>query len=129
MPMTREKTDAYIAILKEELLVAMGCTEPIAIAYGASILRKTLGRDPERVCARLSGNIIKNVKSVIVPATGGLHGIGAAIAAGIVAACPERHLEVLSVLQQKDQPKIAEFLNTCDIAVMEMQSPIPSIWS
>ncbi len=123
MPLTKEKTDAYIAILKEELLVAMGCTEPIAIAYGASILRKTLGREPERVCARLSGNIIKNVKSVIVPATGGLHGIEAAVAAGIIASCPERQLEVLSALCQEDQPRIADFLNTCAIAIEEMESP------
>ena len=123
MPLPKEKTEAYIAILKEELLVAMGCTEPIAIAYAASILRSTLGCAPEKIRARLSGNIIKNVKSVIVPATGGLHGIEAAIAAGIVAACPERQLEVLSVLRHEDQVKIAEFLNTCKMSVEEMESP------
>jgi len=123
MPLTKEKADAYTAILKEELLVAMGCTEPIAIAYAASILRKTLGHNPEKICAKLSGNIIKNVKSVIVPATGGLHGIEAAVAAGIIAACPERQLDVLSALQKADQPKIAKLLNSCKIAVEEMESP------
>ena len=123
MPLPKEKTDAYIAILNEELLVAMGCTEPIAIAYAASILRCTLGCAPEKIRARLSGNIIKNVKSVIVPATGGLHGIEAAVAAGIVAACPERQLEVLSVLRHEDQVKIAEFLTSCKMSVEEMESP------
>ena len=123
MPISKEKSDAYIAILKEELLVAMGCTEPIAIAYAASILRNVLGMEPERITARLSGNIIKNVKSVIVPATGGLHGIEAAIAAGVVAACPERQLEVLSVLSKDDQIEISKFLRDCKIIVDEMESP------
>ena len=123
MSLPKEKTDAYIAILKEELLVAMGCTEPIAIAYAASILRSTLDCVPEAIRARLSGNIIKNVKSVIVPATGGLHGIEAAIAAGIIAACPERQLEVLSVLRHEDQGKIAVFLSKCKMQVEEMESP------
>ena len=123
MPLTKEKNEAYIAILKEELLVAMGCTEPIAIAYAAAIVRDALGEVPGEIRARLSGNIIKNVKSVIVPATGGLHGIEAAVAAGIVAACPERQLEVLSVLRKEDQKKIAEFLSTCKIVVEEMESP------
>ena len=96
-------TAAYTGILQEELMVAMGCTEPIAIAYGASILRATLGRDPENIRILLSGNIIKNVKSVIVPATGGLHGIEAAVAAGIVANAPQLRLEVLSSLDEAKQ--------------------------
>ena len=116
---------AYTAILKEELLVAMGCTEPIAIAYAASILRKTLEAEPEVLRARLSGNIIKNVKSVIVPATGGLHGIEAAIAAGLVAACPERKLEVLTMLRKEDQKEIADLLKTCRFQLEEMDSPHP----
>ena len=123
MPLSKELCDAYKAILREELLVAMGCTEPIAIAYAASILRKTLGNQPEFVRANLSGNIIKNVKSVIVPATGGLHGIEAAIAAGIIANAPEKELEVLTVLKQEDQHDIAAFLSNCAIKVEEMQSP------
>lgn len=113
---------AYTAILQEELLVAMGCTEPIAIAYGASILRKTLGADPQTVQARLSGNIIKNVKSVIVPATGGLHGIEAAIAAGVISASPEKRLEVLAVLKNEDQAKIKDFLKKCSFTVDEMET-------
>ena len=123
MPLSKELTQAYTQILKEELLVAMGCTEPIAIAYAAAILRKTLGCEPERIEAKLSGNIIKNVKSVIVPATGGLHGIEAAIAAGIIAACPEKELEVLTALKPEDQRRIAAFLTGCAFSVGEMESP------
>lgn len=113
---------AYNDILKEELLVAMGCTEPIAIAYAASILRKALGCEPESVQAKLSGNIIKNVKSVIVPATGGLHGIESAIAAGIAANAPEKELEVLTVLKPGDQDAIRGILGRCSITVEEMAS-------
>lgn len=61
----------YLAILKEELVQATGCTEPIAIAYAAARLRNILGKEPEKIRAEVSGNIIKNVKSVIVPNTGG----------------------------------------------------------
>ena len=86
---------AYTEILREELKPAMGCTEPIAIAYASSILRHAMGKVPSSARILLSGNIIKNVKSVIVPATGGMHGIEAAVAAGIVAGCPDRKLEVL----------------------------------
>ena len=82
----------YEAILIAELRPAMGCTEPIAIAYASSILAKCLGGTPSKITARFSGNIIKNVKSVIVPATGGRHGINAAIAAGIVSCRPDKRL-------------------------------------
>ena len=112
----------YTEILKEELLPAMGCTEPIAIAYAASILRHAIGCDPERICVGLSGNIIKNVKSVIVPATGGLHGISAAVAAGIVAACPEKQLEVLCTLDEKDQEKISDLLNSVPVEIHELST-------
>lgn len=89
-------TDAYIAILREELQLATGCTEPIAIAYCAARLRDILGAAPERIDAEVSGNILKNVKSVVVPNTGGLKGINAAIAAGIVAGETDRVLQVIS---------------------------------
>ena len=72
---TRQKYQDYINVLKEELIPAMGCTEPIAIAYAGAIAREHLGCLPERVEIEVSGNIIKNVKSVIVPNTGGLRGI------------------------------------------------------
>ena len=115
-------TAAYTGILQEELMVAMGCTEPIAIAYGASILRATLGRDPDNIRILLSGNIIKNVKSVIVPATGGLHGIEAAVAAGIVANAPQLRLEVLSSLDEAKQSLIKDFMARCSFTVEEMQT-------
>ena len=114
--------NAYTGILKEELMVAMGCTEPIAIAYGASIVRSTLGCDPEHIRILLSGNIIKNVKSVIVPATGGLHGIEAAVAAGIVANAPQLRLEVLSQLDESKQQRLRAFLESCRFTVEEMQT-------
>ena len=116
---------AYTDILKEELLVAMGCTEPIAIAYAASILSMTLGTQPEKIRADLSGNIIKNVKSVIVPATGGLHGIEAAISAGIIAARPQLQLEVLTALKPENQPEIAAFLEKCSFELKEMDTIHP----
>ena len=114
---------SYTDILKEELQVAMGCTEPIAIAYASAILRRTLDAVPQKINAKFSGNIIKNVKSVIVPATGGLHGLEAAISAGIVAACPERVLEVLTVLTPDDQVTIRQFLRECEFSIGEMDSP------
>ena len=115
----------YTAILREELVPAMGCTEPIAIAYAASILRHALGADPTSLHVELSGNIIKNVKSVIVPATDGMHGIEAAVAAGIVAGCPDRKLEVLCALKPSDADRIRDFLHTTTPAVSELDTKHP----
>ena len=113
---------AYETILREELVPAMGCTEPIAIAYAASILRDALGCEPEAIEAGLSGNIIKNVKSVIVPATGGRHGIETAIAAGVLAARPDKRLEVLTVLQEDAGERIEALLGRMTVAVSEIAS-------
>ena len=113
---------SYTDILHEELLVAMGCTEPISIAYAASILRHVMGEAPRRILARLSGNIIKNVKSVVVPATGGQHGIEAAISAGVIANAPQKSLEVLTVLKPEDQAAIAEFRKACAMEIREYPS-------
>ena len=85
MEKTNVKYGAYVQILKEELLPAMGCTEPIALAHAAATARKVLGELPDQVVVGASGSIIKNVKSVIVPNTNHLKGIPAAAAAGIVA--------------------------------------------
>lgn len=117
---TRYQT--YLKILKEELIPAMGCTEPIAISYCAAKARAVLGEMPERVEIAVSGNIIKNVKSVIVPNTGGLKGIEAAAAAGIVAGRDEKILEVISDVQESDKPKIREFMEKIPIAVKPMES-------
>lgn len=112
----------YEAILISELRPAMGCTEPIAIAYASSILRKTLGVDPTEIKASFSGNIIKNVKSVIVPATGGRHGIEAALAAGIVSCRPDMRLEVLTVLSDDDAEKIDRLLKECKIEISKLNT-------
>ena len=117
--------ETYNTILREELVPAMGCTEPIAIAYAASILRHALGADPEALQVKLSGNIIKNVKSVIVPATDGMHGIEAAVAAGIVAGCPDRKLEVLCALKPADADRIRAFLSATTLAVSELETRHP----
>ena len=116
---------AYTEILKEELLPAMGCTEPIAIAYAASVLRDALGADPEKVRIGLSGNIIKNVKSVTVPATGGMRGIAASVAAGIVSASPKRKLEVLCALGDDGADKIKAYLSSAEIEIFELETNEP----
>ena len=85
----------YLSILKAELVPAMGCTEPIAIAYAAALAAQTLGATPEEVEVFSSPNIIQNVKSVVVPHTGGLQGIQAAAAAGIISGKADLQLEVL----------------------------------
>ncbi|HWR43946.1 serine dehydratase subunit alpha family protein [Sporomusa sp.] len=88
--------NSYIEILKEELVPALGCTEPIAIAYAAAKAREVLGCFPEKAVLECSGNIVKNVKSVAVPNTGGLTGIRASLLAGLVGGNPDNQLEVLS---------------------------------
>lgn len=117
--MTKEdqRYGAYVQILKEELIPAMGCTEPIALAYGAAVARDILGTVPERVTIGASGSIIKNVKSVIVPNTGHLKGIPAAAAAGIVAGDASRELEVIASVSPEQEEKIREFLDQVPIAV------------
>ena len=100
----------YLAILKEELIPAMGCTEPIALAYAASKAKEVLGELPDKVVVEASGSIIKNVKSVIVPNTNQLKGISAAVAAGIVAGNCDRELEVISEVDEQKKQEIAEYL-------------------
>ena len=100
----------YLAILKEELIPAMGCTEPIALAYAASKAKEVLGELPDKVVVEASGSIIKNVKSVIVPNTNQLKGISAAAAAGIVAGNCDRELEVISEVDEQKKQEIAEYL-------------------
>ena len=115
--MDEKKYQQYVNILKEELVPAMGCTEPIAVAYAAALARKTLGQVPERADVIVSGNIIKNVKSVIVPNTGGMHGLEAAAAAGITAGEADRELEVLAGVEEDEIPAIQEYLDTHEINV------------
>ena len=113
----------YVNILKEELVPAMGCTEPIAIAYAAAVARQTLGALAERMEVEASGHIIKNVKSVFVPNTGGLRGIPAAAAAGMAAGNPALELEVLSQIEEAEQSAIRQYLEETPIAVKLAASP------
>ncbi len=114
--------DAYVRLLERELVPAMGCTEPIAVAYAAAVAAKELGKLPETVDICVSANIIKNVKGVIVPNTGGLQGLEAAAAAGIVAGDPERKLLVISGVTEEQQAKIAEYLRQAAFTVRESES-------
>ena len=107
----------YVQILKEELVTAMGCTEPIAISYAAAKARAVLGELPEKIVVKASGSIIKNVKSVVVPNTGGLRGIEAAAAAGVVCGNENRKLEVLSEIESEDIERIKGYLGQADIKV------------
>lgn len=113
----------YLAILKEELVQATGCTEPIAIAYAAARLRNILGKEPEKIRAEVSGNIIKNVKSVIVPNTGGLKGIAAAIAAGAIAGDASKILQVIASVPKTLHTKIADYAQTTPIEIICADTP------
>lgn len=104
----------YIKILKEELIPAMGCTEPIAIALTAAKAREVLGREPDRMVVRCSGNIIKNVKGVIVPNSGGQKGVEIAAVLGAVAGKPEQELQVIS---QVDDSAIAKASALCNLGI------------
>lgn len=109
--------EAYVQILKEELIPAFGCTEPIALAYAAAIAARELGKYPTRVLVEVSGNIVKNVKSVIVPNTGGMNGIEAAVAAGIVAGKSEKKLEVIADIEERQIADIRRFMECTRIQV------------
>ena len=113
----------YVQILTEELIPAMGCTEPIAIAYAAAKAREVLGALPTEMTVAVSGNIIKNVKSVVVPHTGGLRGIVSAAAAGAVAGQADRELEVISDVTDKQIEDIKEYLQTAKIEVQHADTP------
>ena len=112
----------YLDILAEELRPAMGCTEPIALAYVGAKARQLLGKLPERVDIGVSGNIIKNVKSVIVPNTGGLHGIGPAVCAGIVCGDADKELEVISSVTDAQRAELAAFLESAIIEIHSAKS-------
>ena len=112
-----EKYGANVNILREELFPAMGCTEPIALAYAAATARKVLGELPDRVVIGASGSIIKNVKSVIVPNTDHLKGIPAAAVAGIIAGKPEKELEVIAEVTAEEIARMKEYLENVEIKI------------
>jgi len=114
----------YLDILTEELRPAMGCTEPIALAYAGAKATELLGTLPDRVEVCVSGNIIKNVKSVIVPNTGGLHGIAAAVCAGIVAGDPALELQVISNVSDRQQAELRAFMERVPVEITTAQSEL-----
>ena len=121
--LNEKKMAAYLAILDEELILATGCTEPIAVAYCAAKLREVLGVKPEKVLAEVSGNILKNVKSVVVPNTGGRRGIDAAVAVGIVAGDASAELQVIANVTEEDEAAIQAYLDSTEIKITCPETP------
>ncbi len=119
--LTTEKYNEYIAILENELVPAMGCTEPIALAYGAAKCREVLGALPDRIEALCSGNIIKNVKCVTIPHSNGLCGIEAAVILGAVGGDSDRQLEVLTAVKTEDIALTNDLLRekACKVSLLE----------
>ncbi|MBQ7390530.1 MAG: serine dehydratase subunit alpha family protein [Clostridia bacterium] len=122
---TEQRIDYYVQILKDELVPAMGCTEPIAIAYASAKARATLGTFPTSCDIAVSGNIIKNAKSVVVPHTGGLKGIEAAVVAGLVGGNAEARLEVLSSVTEEDIERMRKVKETLPITLRLSESEYP----
>ena len=123
--MEKEVYQSYLDILKEELVPAMGCTEPIAIAYAGALAAEALGKRPEKVHLTVSGNVVKNVKSVIVPHTGGRKGIRTAVAAGILYGDAARELEVLADAAEEEIAGLDGFLEGTEITVDESDAKNP----
>ena len=123
--MDRILYDSYLDILREELIPAMGCTEPIAVAYAAAIARDTLGCMPDSTELIVSGNIVKNVKSVVVPNTGGRKGLRTAVAAGLCFGKAEKELEVIADATEQDLADLDAYLRTADITLKEADSNQP----
>ena len=123
--MDKKTYRTYVDILREELVPAMGCTEPIAVAYAGALARQTLGVMPEAVELVVSGNIIKNVKSVIVPNTGGRKGLRAAVAAGICCGNADRELEVLSEVTEEQLAVMDAYLQTARFSIRESDASCP----
>lgn len=126
MTMDSQLTAAYIEILREELVPAMGCTEPIALAFGAAKAREILGEFPERCVAECSGNIIKNVKSVAIPGSKGMVGIEAALLAGLVGGRSELGMEVLRHLSAEDVAAIGRLKGSgvCEVRPLMSDAPL-----
>lgn len=120
-----KRYQVYLDILKKELLEAMGCTEPIAVAYCSAKARDVLGAFPDSVLVEVSGNIIKNVKSVIVPNTGGAKGIETAAAIGLIAGDASKALQVISQVNQQQKEEMVEFLDKKVIKVEPLESTHP----
>ncbi len=112
----------YVDILRRELTVAMGCTEPIALAYCAAKARSVLGTVPDRLRVQVSGNIIKNVRSVVVPNTGGRRGIAAAVAIGVLGGDENALLEVISHVPPEKKAALGGYLRDTRIDIEPLES-------
>ena len=115
---TKEQFDLYTRILKEELVPAMGCTEPIAIAYATAKARAVLGDIPVSAKVEVSGNIVKNAKSVTVPHTGGMRGIKSAFIAGLVAGNADAELEVISKVTPAQIEEMKVVVDTFEVEIV-----------
>ncbi len=115
-----------LELLHRELIPAMGCTEPAAVAYAANLARTTLGCMPEHVIVRCSGNIIKNVKGVVIPNSGGLKGIEASCILGLMAPTKGKGLEILNQIEESTISKVKQMIGTgyCDMFLEEEQGPL-----
>lgn len=117
-------TDKVLGILNEEVVPAEGCTEPIALAYVAAKVVQVLGQAPDRIQVWVSGNMIKNVKSVIVPNSGGMAGIETAAAMGALAGDPDRELMVISDVTPEDMGRVRQFLDQGRVDVFHEKTGI-----
>lgn len=113
----------YVNILRHELICAMGCTEPVALAYCAAVARSVLGEQPDRIKVEASGNIIKNVKSVVVPNTGGRRGIAAAAAVGVLGGDENARMQVIANVPDEVKNRLGAYLEQTPIEVAPLDSP------
>lgn len=125
--MDRNMNDKYTEVLKEELVMALGCTEPIALAYASAVARKELGAFPEKITAVCSGNIIKNVKGVTVPNSGGQKGIEVAVILGALGGNPDRKLEVLTEITQEQIEESRRLVNS-DFCRVELAEGVANLY-
>ena len=122
MAITQETCQLFTRFLEEELVPAMGCTEPIAIAYGAAYARRLLGKTPTAYDVQCSGNIIKNAMAVTVPQTGGLVGIQAAVLSGAIGGDADRALEVLTTVTEEDLVQVRQAMEAGIVTVRPLDT-------
>ena len=127
MSLKKEDYVNYTAILKEELIPAMGCTEPIAVAYAAAKAGQVLGEEPTHLNVRCSGNIIKNVKGVTVPNSGNQRGIEVAATLGIVGGDADKELEVIANVTDADRKKAGEMV-AAGFCEVDLEEGVPNLY-
>lgn len=128
MPTDSIRDAVFCDVLNRELVCALGCTEPIAVAYAAALASQTLGCEPEHMDVACSGNIIKNVKSVTVPNSGGMHGIEAAAVLGAVGGDAKSALEVLESVDDADRARVTELLADADYCDVSLVEGVPNLY-